>query len=203
MRFAHFIHTDARYGKLAYICLVITLIGIILAWSAIFILTIQVNVGDQVNANGLIILNLFTQGCAAIFLASVLSGIAAFVFSIGTWQRFFSVLGLLIGLAFFWIMTCFRLADGTQYSYELATSKEYAGHTFNVIHAYHSGDVVYQADYLLLDCDLSGNSCSVMNRFHDFRLYESRSQPVSLYVESSDQALYIKVGDETKLVSKV
>jgi hypothetical protein len=203
MKLIQFIQNDVRYGKFAYICLAITFMAILLLWSAILIFTIHVQVGDQINMNVLILLNQYANGCMILLVVAVLSGIAAFIFSIGRWERVVSVSGLLIGLAFFWLFTCVHLNGDAMRTYEMTTSTEYASHAFNVIRVYRSGDVVYQADYLLLDCDHSADNCAVTNQFNDFRLYPSTSKPASFFIDAVDNALYLKVGDETTLVSKV
>lgn len=198
-RFKEFIFEESRQ---AYVILFVAFIAVLLMWSVVFISTIQLKIGDQVNFDLLIILNFFANGFLLFAAVALLFGVAACALAIGKWKRLVVIVLLFLMIGFCGLGAFTVGAFGTSNSYEYSTSIVYQNHVFRIVHARRSGDMIAEADYLLLQCSGSGSDCKVIERFDDYRYDASTSKPVRFYVEASDQALYIKVGDETTLVSK-
>ncbi|MBI1278797.1 MAG: hypothetical protein GC179_11775 [Anaerolineaceae bacterium] len=196
-RYEEFIFED---GRRAYVSLVVAFIAVLLMWSIVFITSIELKTGNQVNFNLLILLSAFSKGFLLFGILSFLFIVAAFGLAIGSWKRFILVV-ILCGLIGFCGLTAFTSgAFGTSNLYESSTSILYHDHIFRIIHARRQGDMINEADYLLFECDVSGSYCKVINRFEDYRYDDRKSKSVSFFVNTSDNRLYLKVGDETILI---
>jgi hypothetical protein len=191
-----------RDGNEAYVSLFVATIAVLLTWPVVFINGTQLNVGDSIDINWLTFLNMYSSGYILFVGMGILFGIAAFALAIGSWKRVLIVVALLAIITFCGLGSFTGLAFGNSYSYGASTSIQFRDKSFKIIHAFQNGDMIVNADYLLLECNLIESDCKVTDKFEDYRYDPHKSKPVSFYLEPSDNALYIKVGDETKLVSK-
>ncbi len=191
-----------KEGHEAYMSLFVALVAVILMWSVALGLLIKIDVGDNVNLNWLMFLNMLVTWDLLFIGVAILFGLVAFSLALGSWKKLI-IISASISIMGFCGLMAFAVGMGDTYTYSVTTSTQYGNYTFKVIHAYRNGDMIADADYLLAQCDSRGNDCKITHRFEDYRCCGSKSKPASFYVEPSENALYIKVGDETTLVSKI
>ena len=191
-----------KEGHEAYVSLFVAFIAVFLMWSVKFNFFIQLKVGDQVNTNWLVFLNSYANWYWLFITIAILCGLIALGFATHSWKKVLIIASLTVIIGFCGVLAFVMGIGGTTYIYDVSASIEYANKNNKIIHARREGDAIVEADYLLLQCDISGSDCKITDQFEDYHSYGNKSKPVSFYVEPSDNALYIKVGDASKLVSK-
>ncbi len=175
---------------------------VMLLWILPYTSSIRLKVGDPVNINLITLINGYANAYFLFIATAILCAAAAFKFAIDEWKRFLKVFALTILIGFCGLIGFVSATFGNNYTYRLSISTEFGDRTFKVVHAIHSGDMIAEADYLLLECE-DESSCIIIDKFDDYDYDASKSKTVSFFVEPSDNALYIKIGEEVQLVSNV